>query len=89
LVKGISRRVVVVKSPDPRVFDEAIFIVREDAVHRGVTNDEILRQAQDIAEGYISAGKTKKLLSRIPPAAYAAIGAGATAALWAVTQIAH
>ena len=29
MVKGIARRVVVVKSPDPKVFDEAIFLVRE------------------------------------------------------------
>ena len=28
MVKGISRRVIVVDSPDPRVFDQAIFILR-------------------------------------------------------------
>ena len=31
MVKGISRRVIVVKSPDPRLFEEAIFIVKKDA----------------------------------------------------------
>ena len=30
MIKGISRRVVVVKSPDPEIFDEAIFIVRDE-----------------------------------------------------------
>ena len=30
MVKGISRRVIVVESPDPRVFDQAIFILRND-----------------------------------------------------------
>ena len=31
MVKGISRRVVVVDSPDQRFFEQAIFIVRNDA----------------------------------------------------------
>ena len=30
VVKGVAKRVIVVKSPDPKVFEEAIFIVRED-----------------------------------------------------------
>ena len=32
MVKGISRRVVVVDSPDQRFFEQAIFVVRNDAV---------------------------------------------------------
>lgn len=35
MVKGISRRVVVVDSPDQRFFEQAIFIVRNDAGRRG------------------------------------------------------
>ena len=34
MVKGISKQVIVVKSPDPRFFEQAIFIVREDALGR-------------------------------------------------------
>ena len=30
VVKGTAKRVIVVKSPDKKVFEEAIFIVRED-----------------------------------------------------------
>ncbi len=37
MVKGISRRVVVVDSPDQRFFEQAIFIVRNDAAGEGVT----------------------------------------------------
>ena len=36
MVKGISRRVVVVDSPDQRFFEQAIFIVRNDAAGEGV-----------------------------------------------------
>ena len=35
MVKGISRRVVVLDSPDQRYFEQAIFIVRNDAAGEG------------------------------------------------------
>ena len=35
MVKGISRRVVVVDAPEHRFFEQAIFIVRNDAAGRG------------------------------------------------------
>ncbi len=31
LVKGTNRRVIVVRSPDPKLFEEAIFVLKEDA----------------------------------------------------------
>ena len=31
MVKGISRLVIVVRSPDPKLFEQAIIILREDA----------------------------------------------------------
>lgn len=34
MVKGITRQVILVKSPDPKLFDEAIFIVKEEALAR-------------------------------------------------------
>ena len=42
MVKGVSKRVIVIKSPDRRIFDEAIFIVREDITSK-VTGDDILK----------------------------------------------
>ena len=30
MIRGITKRVIVVKSPDPNKFEEAIFIVREE-----------------------------------------------------------
>lgn len=89
MVKGTTRRVVVIKSPEPRIFDEAIFIVKEDSARTGVTTEQILREAQDTAEKYIiSQQKPRaKLLLRLPPAALLAIGAGATALLWLITSI--
>ena len=55
VVKGTSKRVVVVKSPDSRVFEQAIFIVREDFLKRrdGGTQTDIIREAQQVADRYI------------------------------------
>ena len=52
VVKGITRQVILVKSPDPRLFEEAIFIVKEEALNReGVTTEQIMREARQAADG--------------------------------------
>ena len=51
MVKGISRRVIVVRSPNPRLFEQAIFFVREDAEDRsGMSAEQIVQQAREAAE---------------------------------------
>ena len=46
MVKGITRQVILVKSPDPKLFEEAIFIVKEEALAReGVSADQVIREA--------------------------------------------
>lgn len=58
MVKGITRQVILVKSPDPKLFEEAIFIVREEALNRqGVTAEQVIRQARQAADGYLKRGK--------------------------------
>ena len=54
VVKGISRRVIVVRSPDPRFFEQAIFLMKEDAFHNGtVSADQVVAEARQAAAGYI------------------------------------
>ena len=48
MVKGLAKRVVVVKSPDKQLFEEAIFILKEDAA-AGVSAQDVVSQAQRIA----------------------------------------
>jgi len=50
LVKGISRRVIVVDSPDPQIFEQAIFILRTDG--GGVSSQQLVDQAVRIAKNY-------------------------------------
>lgn len=53
MVKGTNRRVVVVKSPDPRIFEEAIFVIRDDLFHREADADKILAEARQAANAYL------------------------------------
>ena len=58
MVKGITRQVILVKSPDPKLFEEAIFIVKEEALAReGVRADQVLRQARQAADGYLKGSR--------------------------------
>ena len=47
MVKGVSRRVIVVDSPDPRIFEQAIFILPTDG--GGVSSRQLVDQAVRIA----------------------------------------
>ena len=51
MVKGISRQVIVVQSPGPELFEQAIFILKEDAVGEGVTDDALLKEARQVIRG--------------------------------------
>ena len=85
MVKGVSRRVVVVKSPDPKIFEQAIFIIREDFFERsGVSSEEVLRQAGAAADDYLKGtlGFKRRFRLRLPAPFFAAAGAAATAIAW-------
>lgn len=82
MVKGTSRRVIVVDSPDPKLFEQAIFIVKNDAFSQeGVTSQQILGEACRIARGCTAAPAPRpSLWRRIPWWGWAALAAAAVAA---------
>ena len=86
MVKGITRQVILVKSPDPRLFEEAIFIVKEEALAReGVSADKVLREARQAADGYLKQGKAwNRRLDRFPSLFWGALGAALASVGWAV-----
>ncbi|MEG1633155.1 MAG: hypothetical protein RR314_03785 [Oscillospiraceae bacterium] len=52
-MKGISRRAVIVRSPEGSMFEEAIFIVREEFLRSPEQGrEELLREAERTAEEY-------------------------------------
>ena len=59
MVKGISRRVVVVDAPEHRFFEQAIFIVRNDAAGEGITSRELVEEARRVAHNYASSGTSR------------------------------
>ena len=85
MVKGVNRQVIVVKSPDPKLFDEAVFFVREDALaSAGATPDQIIRQARQAADSYLRRNTSLgRAAGRIPGPVWGAAGAGAASLLWA------
>ena len=82
MVKGISRQVIVVQSPDRKLFDQAIFILKERSPD--VTDEMLLKEAQRALHGYVP--ERKRPLSLYGPA-WACGGAAVTAALWLLTAL--
>ncbi len=84
MVKGVARKVIVVKSPDPKLFEEAIFVLREgSAMEDGVTPEQVLEQARQAARSYWKRnGKPKR--RGLPAPVYMALGALAASAAWCV-----
>jgi len=84
MIKGINRRVIVVKSPDRRFFEEAIFIVREGIVGQGgVTAEQVVEEARRVADGFVRRSHTP-WHQKIPAPGYVALGALLATALWCV-----
>lgn len=84
VVKGVSRRVIVVKSPDPKLFEQAIFIVKEDVAQgEGITAEKVLEEARRVANHYVLRNTGwGRGLGKIPPPAWLGIGALLASALW-------
>lgn len=81
MVKGVSKQVIVVHSPDPKLFEQAIFILREDA--QGVTDEQLLKEANRAIRGHAQEGK-KRRLSLYGPV-WACGGALLTGLAWLLT----
>ena len=90
MVKGTSRRVIVVDSPDTDLFEQAIFIVRNDAMHRGgVTAQQLVDEACRVARSCSRSQPTsgRSLFRKGTPLFWSAIGAGCIALTWLVSVL--
>ena len=87
MVKGISRRVVVVDSPDRRYLEQAIFIVRNDAAGEGVTSRELVEEARRVAQAYTGGPGLRRRLGEMPPALWSLTGAGACGLVWLLATV--
>ncbi|MBO5317423.1 MAG: hypothetical protein J6A74_03170 [Oscillospiraceae bacterium] len=84
MVKGISRQVIVVESPDKKLFEQAIFILREDALSgEGITDAQLLREAKRLIES----PKKRRIAKWTGVAVWAMSGAFATGLVWLLTTV--
>ena len=85
MVKGISRQVIVVHAPDPKLFEQAIFILKDDAVGcEGITDDLLLQEAKRLVS-HPEFGKSAKKIAAMFFGA--ACGAAVTGLFWALSII--
>ena len=65
MVKGTSRRVIVVDSPDTELFEQAIFIVRNEIFsNRGITAQMLVDEACRAARSCTRAQAPRRHLTR-------------------------
>lgn len=81
MVKGVSRQVIVVHAPEPKLFEQAIFILRDEAVgQEGITDAVLLKEAQQA----LRSSPARRRLSAYGPV-WACGGALTTGLLWLLT----
>ena len=82
MVKGITRQVIVVKGPDQKLFDQAIFLVREDALASGgITEEALLNEARIVCK---QSHPNSSLFHRLIWASY---GAAVIGLLWLIISL--
>lgn len=81
MVKGVSRQVILVRPPEPKLFEQAIFILRSDAPAEGITDDMLLQEAK-----LAVASPLRRKLSGTGPI-WACGGAACTALIWVLTVL--
>ena len=81
MVKGISRQVIVVHSPDKKLFEQAIFILKEDA--KGITDEELMKEAKRVIR---SPQSGRKRYLRYYGPAWACGGAMLTGVVWLISS---
>ena len=82
MVKGISRQVIVVDGPDPKLFDQAIFILKDDALGEGITEDALLKEAQQVIRG---SGRVKKRARTFRGFGWSFFGAALVGIAWMIS----
>lgn len=76
----------MVRSPDTKLFEQAVFFLKEDALEKhGVGEQELLEQARRLAGEYVKKEPRRK--RRLPPLFWLGAGAFSVALPWVLTLI--
>ena len=82
MVKGVSRQIIVVHSPDQKLFEQAIFILKDGAVDAGITDEALLKEARRLS----CSGSRKRSRLRLSGPAWACGGAMLTGLAWLLSS---
>ena len=78
MVKGISRQVILVRPKEPKLFEQAILILRSDLPAEGISDEMLLKEANLAAQQ-----QRKRMLASGP--LWACGGAFCTGLIWLLT----
>lgn len=81
MVKGVNRQVILVRPPEPKLFEQAIFILRDDLPQEGITDEMLLKEAKIAA----SSPTLGKQLGAGP--IWACMGAACVAVVWLLSAL--
>ena len=70
-----------------RFFEQAIFIVRNDAGGEGVTARELVEEARRVARGYTGGSRLSRAWRELNPLVYTLIGAGSIGLVWLIVTL--
>ena len=85
MVNGISRQVIVVHAPDPKLFDQAIFILKDEVVNnKEITDDALMREAKRLIS---AGGSTKRRKYKYIGPLWACAGALFTGLVWLLSVL--
>ncbi len=80
MVKGISRQVIVLQSPETKMFEQAIFILKDGAP--AVTDDQLLKEATRLVSN-----ASAKRPSLLHGSVWACGGAAITGLAWLLSVL--
>lgn len=83
MVKGVSRQVIVVHAPEPKLFDQAIFILNDSISQNGITEEALLKEAEHVIHARSKVDHRRKFY--LSGALWASAGALATGVVWLAT----
>lgn len=83
MVKGTSRQVILVQGAEEKLFEQAIFILKDSAVREGITEEMLLKEAKAAIRG----GELVQKRPWLHGSMWAAGGAFATGLVWLLTAV--
>lgn len=84
MVKGITKKMIMVKSPNTDLFEQAFFVIKDDMSN--VTPEKIMSEACRVADDYMKQQKHGKSFN-VSHIIAALCGCAVTGVIWAICAL--